>query len=46
MKTESSNDFYTRVYEVVSQIPHGKVTSYGAIARYLGVESGARMVGY
>lgn len=35
-----------KVYEVVAQIPIGKVTSYGAIARYLGVESGARMVGY
>lgn len=35
-----------KVYEVVAQIPTGKVTSYGAIARYLGVESGARMVGY
>lgn len=46
MNSESPNDFYTRVYEVVSQIPRGKVTSYGAIARYLGVESGARMVGY
>ncbi|MEX0843868.1 MAG: MGMT family protein [Balneolaceae bacterium] len=46
MNTETPNDFYTRVYEVVAQIPHGKVTSYGAIARFLGVESGARMVGY
>lgn len=44
MSTQS--DFYTRVYEVVVQIPKGKVTSYGAIAKYLGVESGARMVGY
>jgi methylated-DNA-protein-cysteine methyltransferase-like protein len=41
-----SDDFYTRVYEVVAQIPMGKVTSYGAISKYLGVESGARMVGY
>ena len=39
-------DFYNRVYEVVEQIPVGKVTSYGAISKYLGVESGARMVGY
>ena len=39
-------DFYQRVYEVVEQIPTGKVSSYGAIAKYLGVESGARMVGY
>ncbi len=42
-KTE---DYYERVYEVVDQIPLGKVTTYGAIARYLGIASGARMVGY
>lgn len=46
MKSDKANDFYERVYDVVAQIPKGKVTSYGAIARYLGVESGARMVGY
>lgn len=46
MSTKNSNDFYLRVYEVVAHIPTGKVTSYGAISRYLGVESGARMVGY
>lgn len=46
MSSGKANDFYERVYEVVAQIPHGKVTSYGAIAKYLGVESGARMVGY
>lgn len=40
------NDFYSRVYEVVAMIPYGKVTTYGAIARHLGIESGARMVGY
>lgn len=34
------------MYEVVVQIPIGRVTSFGAIARYLGVASGARMVGY
>lgn len=42
----SENDFYTKVYRVVAEIPLGKVTSYGAISKYLGVESGARMVGY
>lgn len=41
-----TEDFYERVYEVVAQIPEGKVTTYGAIAQYLGVTSGARMVGY
>jgi methylated-DNA-protein-cysteine methyltransferase-like protein len=39
-------DFYERVFEVVKQIPSGRVTSYGAISGYLGVASGARMVGY
>lgn len=40
------DDYYQRVYEVVSKIPKGRVTSYGCIARYLGIASGARMVGY
>lgn len=39
-------DFYQRVYHVVASIPKGKVTTYGAIAKKLGVASGARMVGY
>jgi methylated-DNA-protein-cysteine methyltransferase-like protein len=41
-----SSDFYRKVYEVVEDIPTGKVTTYGAIARSLGVASGARTVGY
>lgn len=40
------DDFYQKVYDVVAEIPMGKVTTYGAIAGYLGVRSGARMVGY
>lgn len=40
------NDFFEDVYQVVRLIPYGKVSSYGAIARYLGAASGARMVGY
>lgn len=44
MKAESS--FFDRVYDVVRQIPHGRVTSYGAIARYLGAARSARMVGW
>lgn len=43
---QDTSDFYNRVYEVVLQIPYGRVTSYGAIAGHLGVRSGARMVGY
>ncbi|HYW34895.1 MAG TPA: MGMT family protein [Balneolaceae bacterium] len=46
MKDEEREDFYQRIYEVVAQIPKGKVTTYGAIAQHLGVASGARMVGY
>jgi methylated-DNA-protein-cysteine methyltransferase-like protein len=38
--------FFQRVYEVVKQIPYGRVTSYGAIAEYLGSKGSARMVGW
>ena len=38
--------FFDDVYEVVRLIPKGRVTSYGSIAVYLGVKSGARMVGW
>ena len=40
------SDFYQRVYEVVRLIPPGRVTSYGAIARYLGTGRSSRMVGW
>ncbi len=39
-------DFFSRVYAVVKLIPPGRVTSYGAIARYLGSAGAARMVGW
>lgn len=42
----SKNDFFNKVYNVVRQIPEGKVTSYGAIANYLGVKKSARLVGW
>lgn len=38
--------FFELVYEVVRQIPKGKVTSYGAVAAALGAKSSARMVGW
>lgn len=38
--------FFASVYEVVQLIPYGRVTSYGAIARYLGSAGSARMVGW
>ncbi|MBL6655500.1 MAG: MGMT family protein [Flavobacteriaceae bacterium] len=43
---QSSLDFFKKVYEVVAEIPEGRVTSYGAIARYLGMPRSSRMVGY
>lgn len=39
-------DFFQKVYEVVKQIPYGKVTTYGAIAKKIGAPKSARMVGY
>lgn len=38
--------FYDQVYQVVRLIPNGRVTSYGAIASYLGTKGSSRMVGY
>ncbi|MAU17401.1 MAG: cysteine methyltransferase [Muricauda sp.] len=38
--------FFDKVYEVAKRIPYGKVTSYGAIAKYLGAARSARMVGW
>jgi len=43
-KTDLS--FFEKVWEVVALIPYGKVTSYGAIARYLSTPKAARMVGW
>jgi len=40
------SDFFSKVYEVVKQIPPGRITSYGAIASYLGTTGSARMVGW
>lgn len=45
MKVKEDN-FFERVYEIVKQIPYGKVTSYGAIATALGAKGSARMVGW
>ncbi|WP_374506695.1 MGMT family protein [Flavobacterium sp.] len=44
--TKSNDNFFERVYEIVRQIPYGKVTSYGAIAKALGAARSARMVGW
>jgi methylated-DNA-protein-cysteine methyltransferase related protein len=49
-KTKTSKnkkeDFFNRVYSVVSKIPYGKVTTYGDIAEACGIRSSARTVGW
>lgn len=42
----NKSTFYDDVYQVVRLIPAGRVTSYGAIAEYLGTKGSSRMVGY
>lgn len=41
-----STNFFEKVYQVAERIPYGRVTSYGAIAKYLGAARSARMVGW
>lgn len=45
-KSSENSDFFIRVYELTKLIPFGRITSYGAIARYLGSGRSARMVGW
>ncbi len=44
--SERHKDFFKDVYDVVRLIPEGRVTSYGAIARYLSTPRASRMVGW
>lgn len=44
--SSDNTSFFVRVHEVAKQIPYGRVTSYGAIAKFLGAARSARMVGY
>ncbi|MFC5682425.1 MGMT family protein [Flavobacterium sp. MAHUQ-51] len=46
MSNADNANFFERVYAVVRQIPYGRVTSYGAIAKYLGAARSSRMVGW
>jgi len=43
---EENKNFFQKVYAVAKLIPYGRVTSYGAIAKYLGAARSARMVGW
>ena len=45
-KADGTFTFFDDVYDVVRQIPKGRVTSYGAIGKYLGTALSARMVGW
>ncbi|MDX5423279.1 MAG: MGMT family protein [Hymenobacteraceae bacterium] len=45
-ESKGKENFFQNVYEVVKLIPPGRVTSYGAIASYLGAKGSARMVGW
>lgn len=46
IEKSTQSDFFEQVYQVVRLIPRGRVTSYGAIARYLGAARSSRMVGW
>ena len=46
LKQKVNDTFFSKVYEVTRCIPYGRITSYGAIARYLGSGRSARMVGW
>jgi len=45
-KKTDKKDFFDKVYKIVSMIPKGKVTTYGAIAEACGIKSAARTVGW
>ena len=42
----NDDSFFEKVYDIVHRIPAGRVTSYGAIAEYIGTKGSARMVGW
>lgn len=46
MDHEARSDFFSRVWDVVAQIPPGRVTTYGHIAAFLGTKSASRSVGW
>lgn len=43
---QERKDLYDAIYDIVRQVPRGRVTTYGAIAAAIGMKSGARVVGY
>ncbi len=45
MATQELN-FFEKVYQIVEKIPYGRITTYGAIANFLGTKNSSRMVGW
>ena len=43
---ENPDSFFNKVFDVVRMVPYGRVTTYGAVAEYLGARRSARMVGW
>jgi methylated-DNA-protein-cysteine methyltransferase-like protein len=46
LPSTKQSTFFNGVYDVVRLVPKGRVTTYGAIAKYLGAAKSSRMVGY
>ena len=46
MARAGNENFFEKVYDIVRQVPYGRVTSYGAIAKAIGAARSARMVGW
>lgn len=46
MRTAKNSDIFERIYDIVRLIPKGRVSSYGAIANYLGAKKSSRVVGW
>lgn len=44
--SKDTYNFFEKVYEVVKQVPFGRITTYGAIAKFLGAAKSSRMVGW
>ncbi|UCH13910.1 MAG: MGMT family protein [Bacteroidales bacterium] len=46
MKKMNNENFFQKVYDITRQIPYGRITTYGAIAKYIGSPQSSRMVGW
>jgi methylated-DNA-protein-cysteine methyltransferase-like protein len=46
LKNSSNDNFFERVYEIVRLVPEGRITTYGALAKFTGSPKASRMVGW